>query len=251
MCNRGQIVRNPAHLIRSLVGGSVLVDPPVDTHFEDVNQDDSVTILRLNGLKLNGVFMKKLTLMAALMIVALPVLAIAQEDTETAKEAPLLERIQKAAELIKTSREAREAGIPEEEVKEVLEGARERGLSPGETEEILAESTTAVHESGSVDNFGAFVQAKLDEGLRGKELAAAIHEEHRLNGKGKGKGHAKHKMKNEEHKGQRQDQDGRHHEGDNDDRDDEDHDMEQSDDENKDRDKREGHGKGGKKEKGK
>jgi hypothetical protein len=189
-------------------------------------------------------FMKMLMLIAALMIVAFPLLASAQEEGEKAKDVSFLERIQNAAELIKTSREAREAGIPEEEVKEVLEGARERGLSPGETEEVLAESTAAVKESGPVDNFGAFVETKLDEGLRGKELAAAIHEEHRLHGKskgkdkGQGKGQTKQKMKKEENKGQHQDQD-RHREGDDDDLDDED------------RDNRESHGKSGKKGKGK
>ena len=177
--------------------------------------------------------MKKLMLIAALVIVALPILAFAQEKGEADKDAPPAERVQKAAELIRASREAREAGIPAKEVAEALESARERGLSPGEIGEVMAESTAAVHESGPVDNFGSFVETKLDEGLRGKELAAAIHEEHRLHGKGKGQGQgqgegkgqgesqtkhqAQHKMKNEEHKGQQQHQESRHLEGDNDD----------------------------------
>lgn len=142
--------------------------------------------------------MKKLMMIITVIALALPILAVAQEESETGKDLSLMERIQKAADLIKTSREAREAGIPEEEVTEVLEGARERGLSPAETDEVLAESTAAVEESGPVDNFGAFVQAKLDEGLRGQELAAAIHEEHKKHGKGKG--HGKDKGKKEKGK---------------------------------------------------
>ena len=164
--------------------------------------------------------MKILTVITVVMILALPILALAQEEAETGKDDSFMERIRKAAELIKTSEEAREAGIPEEEVAEVLKGAHERGLSPGETEEILAESTATTDEFGPVDNFGAFVEAKLDEGLRGQELAAAIHEEHRQ--RGKGKGHGKHKMKEVKHKGHKEDQKGRHVEGDHDDDGDED-----------------------------
>ncbi|MCK9995047.1 MAG: hypothetical protein KAH56_02070 [Candidatus Krumholzibacteria bacterium] len=185
--------------------------------------------------------MKKLTVIAAVIILALPILALAQEEAETDKNTSSMERIRKAAELIKTSNEAREAGIPEEEVTEVLEGARKRGLSTEETQEVLAESTAAIEESGPIDNFGAFVQAKLDEGLRGRELAAAIHEEHRQ--QGKGKGHGKHEMKEEKHKGHKGDKKGRHVEGDQDhdgDEDEEDHDDDQG----------EGHGKSGKKGKG-
>ena len=187
--------------------------------------------------------MKKLILIAALAALALPCLAPAQEEAESGQELSLSEKIQKATELIKTSREAREAGIPEEEVAEVLEGARERGLSPEETEEVLAESTAAIDESGPVDNYGAFVQAKLDEGLRGKELAAAIHEEHRKHGKGKG--HGKHKK--EKHKGDDKDQEGRQENGDHDH---EDHDDD-GDDDDEDNDEHEGHSHDSKKGKGK
>jgi hypothetical protein len=190
--------------------------------------------------------MKKLTVIVGVALLLLPVMVVAQEKAVSDEEASVLERLQKAAGLIKTSNEAREAGIPEEDVAEVLAGAREQGLSPEETEEVLAESTAAVNESGPVDNFGAFVQTKLDEGLRGQELAAAIHEEHRHNGKGKG--HEKHKGKQDKHKGHKHGQEGRHGDGDDDGDydDDDDHDDDHDDDD----DKHEGHGKGGKKEKG-
>ena len=207
--------------------------------------------------------MKKLMLIGVLLLIAAPVLAIAQEETETAAEESLLTKIQKAAELIKTSREAREAGIPEEDVKDVLEGARERGLSAEETEAVLAESTAAVEESGPVDNFGAFVQARLDEGLRGQDLAAAIHEEHRQ--RGKGKGHGKSKMKENGRKGGPKDKGNRPEKADRDDDEedvrvegedhghDHDHDQveDQDKDESKDTDRPAGRGKGDTKRKGK
>jgi hypothetical protein len=184
-------------------------------------------------------------LMAAVIVLILPVMTWAQEETDSAEGPSLLERLQKAAELIKTSEDAREAGIPEEDVAEVLKEAHERGLSPEETEAVLAESTEAVKESGPVDNFGAFVQSKLDEGLRGQELAAAIHEEHRLHGKGKG--HGKDRGNKGKHKGHKHDQKG-DRPGDDDADDDDDHEENHGDD---DEAKGKGHGKGGKKDKGK
>lgn len=162
--------------------------------------------------------MNRLIVFTVLAALTLPCLAPAQDEAESGPEVSLYEKIQKATELIKTSREAREAGIPEEEVTEVLEGARERGLSAEETQEVLAESTAAVEESGPVDNFGAFVQAKLDEGLRGKELATAIHEEHKKHGKGKG--HGKHKGKKEKHQAHGNDHEGHQHGDGEDDQDD-------------------------------
>ena len=195
--------------------------------------------------------MKFLLLFSMVLILATPTLALAQDEAEPTREPTLLERAQRAAELIQASQEARTAGIPEEEVKEVLEGARHRGLTPEETEEVLSESTAAVEESGPVDNFGAFVQARLDEGLRGKELAAAIHEEHKLHGKGKGhgkdKGHGKHekKMNKKERRGEA---DGDRH--DDDEHDDEDHEDHEGPDED-DHGKQDGKGKSGNKKKGK
>lgn len=182
------------------------------------------------------------------MVLALAAPALAQDEAEPAKELTILERAQRAAELIQASQEARSAGIPEEEVKEVLEGARDRGLTPEETEEVLSEATAAVEESGPVDNFGAFVQARLDDGLRGKELAAAIHQEHKLHGKGKGHGKDKDKGKG---KGKGKDHGHSHRHGD-DDHDDEVHeDHEGHDGDDQDKEDGKGKGKGNAKKKGK
>jgi hypothetical protein len=70
--------------------------------------------------------------------------------------------------LPRTSQILRESGVPDEEVQSVIEAA-------------------SVREHGPVDNFGAFVQDQLAAGLRGRDLAAAIHAEHARRGIGKGK----------------------------------------------------------------
>lgn len=80
----------------------------------------------------------------------------------------------------------REQGVPEEEVRDVVVGAREQGVPPAEATEVLEETSRAVEENGPVENFGAFVQARLAEGLRGRDLAAAIRAEHAARGIGRG-----------------------------------------------------------------
>lgn len=130
-----------------------------------------------------------LALLLALALLAPLGPATAQESTDGS---PRLREIFDAMVLPRISQEAREAGVPEADVRIILEETARRQLPPRETVELLEETTVAVRESGPVDNFGAFVQARLDEGLRGRELAAAIHEEHRLRGKGKGHGRPDH-----------------------------------------------------------
>jgi hypothetical protein len=85
----------------------------------------------------------------------------------------------------------RNKGVDKREVKEALRAARGRKLKAKETRDLLAESDKAVDEHGRIDNFGAFVKGKLESGLRGRELAAAIRAEHQARGKGKAKAKAK------------------------------------------------------------
>jgi len=84
--------------------------------------------------------------------------------------------------------EAREAGITEVVVREVLDGLRRRGLPAEAAAQVLWEEVDAVKAGGPKGNFGAFVNRQLDAGLRGRALAAAIRAEHLAQGKGKGKG---------------------------------------------------------------
>jgi hypothetical protein len=131
-----------------------------------------------------------------LLVLAVPVVAQESaeqgESTRPAKPAEeetdrevRVERVRKILGLPQAAEEARDAGVPEEEVSKVLEAARARRVPAEEVRVILEAETESVREHGHIDNFGAFVQSMLDQGLRGRELAAAIHREHAAHGKGK------------------------------------------------------------------
>jgi hypothetical protein len=88
--------------------------------------------------------------------------------------------------LPRTTQEARTLGVPESDIRGILEKARERRLPAAAVNELLDGENKAIREHGPIDNFGAFVQGRLDAGLRGRELAEAIRAEHVAHGKGKG-----------------------------------------------------------------
>ncbi len=129
------------------------------------------------------------------MLLILGTLAVAPAAAQSDKEGALAarQRLLKAIQLPQTAQETRDAGVPAEDVKEVLQVIQTQNLPAAEAQTILAEETKAVRENGPVDNFGAFVQSKLAQGLRGRDLAAAIHAEHAARGKGKGHGRMKEK----------------------------------------------------------
>jgi len=81
--------------------------------------------------------------------------------------------------------EARGAGVPETAVRQVLDALRRRGVGADEAALVVREEVAAVNAGAPRDNFGAFVQAQLDAGLRGRALAEAIRKEHRARGIGR------------------------------------------------------------------
>ncbi len=81
--------------------------------------------------------------------------------------------------------EARQVGITEVALREVLGGLRNRGLSADEAALVVREEVDAVRAGGPKDNFGGFVQRQLDAGLRGRALADAIRAEHQARGIGR------------------------------------------------------------------
>jgi len=101
------------------------------------------------------------------------------------------ERLLKAVQLPGKANEVRDKGVPDSDVKETLRAGKSKGVKAGEMSDIADEQSKAIDEHGPTDNFGAFVRSKLDQGLRGRDLAAAIREEHAKHGKGKGFGKAK------------------------------------------------------------
>ena len=95
-----------------------------------------------------------------------------------------------AAQLPVSANAARNEGVTSDEVRAVLDAMRTKNVPANEAKDILDEARAARRDHGPVDNFGAFVQTKLDAGLRGRDLAAAIRAEHAARGKG-GAGAAK------------------------------------------------------------
>lgn len=101
---------------------------------------------------------------------------------------PLLDRIRAAVNLPAIVDSVRHhGGISEEDMRTVLGDVMQRRVPASETRDMLAQADSAIREHGPVDNFGAFVQAQLAAGLRGKALAKAIRQEHQRRGIGKGK----------------------------------------------------------------
>ena len=110
------------------------------------------------------------------------------------------DRVIRASRLPRATTDAREAGVEEEKIEEVIRDAREGGLPAGETEEILVIETEEVRSGGDPENFGATVHQLKASGLRGRELAEAIHAEQIARGMKKpkhkdhpGRGHGKDK----------------------------------------------------------
>jgi hypothetical protein len=106
--------------------------------------------------------------------------ALGQDVTQEATD------ILRAILLPRVSEILREQGVPAEEVEVAIESARQRGVRPGETTGVFEETARVVAERGPIENFGGFVQAQLDRGLRGRALAEAIRAEHAARGIGRG-----------------------------------------------------------------
>jgi hypothetical protein len=83
--------------------------------------------------------------------------------------------------------ETREKGVPDEEVKIAVTSLREAKVAPEDTIETFKATVASIDERGPVEKFGDLVRSKLKDGVRGKALAKAIHDEHDKRGIGKGK----------------------------------------------------------------
>lgn len=134
---------------------------------------------------------KTIVLLAMTILLAVPAWVQGQEpasrDTGSSQVAQKVAQVSEILRIIGLpgiTEEARREGLPEEDIQIIIEESRRRKLPPSETIAIMEESGHAARENGPVDNFGAFVQSRLDSGLRGRELSDAIHAEHRLHGKG-------------------------------------------------------------------
>lgn len=114
--------------------------------------------------------------------------ALAAAPSAAQESSGMLASVLKALRLPRTTQEARTLGVPESDIRAILDKAREKRVRAADVNELFEHENKAIREHGPVDNFGAFVQRRLDEGLRGRDLAEAIRAEHAAHGKGKGHG---------------------------------------------------------------
>ena len=101
-----------------------------------------------------------------------------------------VEQLLDAARLPVEAASARQEGVAGDEIRSVLEAMRTARVPAHEAVTVMDTARAARRDHGPVDNFGAFVQAQLASGKRGRELAAAIRAEHGRSGKGRSSGAA-------------------------------------------------------------
>lgn len=102
---------------------------------------------------------------------------------------------QRVLNLPKTVEDGRQAGIPSGTIWGVLDSLRRKGVPAEDAGQILQDEVDAVKGGAPRENFGASVNAMLARGLRGRELADAIHAEHARRGIGHGRGQGQDKDK--------------------------------------------------------
>ncbi len=89
----------------------------------------------------------------------------------------LADRIDAALALPLRTVELREVGVRDKSIRQLFEVMQARNLPTSEQIDILTAERDAVREGKPHANFAAFVQGRLDAGVRGTSLARAIHEE--------------------------------------------------------------------------
>jgi hypothetical protein len=118
--------------------------------------------------------------------VLLPLLTLGPVALAAQGEAPtaLASRITAASALPALAQEIRGSGVTGPELTSLLDVFRTKNIPAPDAKVILEEEWSAARDHGPVPGLGSFVQARLDEGLRGRELAAAIRAEHAARGIG-------------------------------------------------------------------
>ena len=136
--------------------------------------------------------MQRMGFMAVLVVAAAAQGARAQEQRRPAPtpapDSAKIEQIQRILRLPQTIERARQAGVSDSQVREVLRRTRERGVPAEDAQRTIEQETEAVERGGDRGEFGKFVQSRIDAGLRGRELSEAIRAEHARRGVGKPKG---------------------------------------------------------------
>lgn len=119
-------------------------------------------------------------------LAALMMAALAAPPALAAQDGSLVERLRAALELPVRATEAREAGVPDERVQGTIWDIFRSRVPAGEAADILDAEVRTVREGAPRDNFGAYVRSQVQSGLRGRELADAIHREQERRGMRRG-----------------------------------------------------------------
>lgn len=92
--------------------------------------------------------------------------------------------VARALDLPAVMQRARAVGIPDSTVRGIMDQMRRRGVPVGDALPAVELEVESVEQGGEKDNFGHFVRAQVESGLRGQALAAAIHAERDRRGMG-------------------------------------------------------------------
>ncbi len=92
--------------------------------------------------------------------------------------------LMRALDLPSMMQRARSAGIPDSTLRGIMDQMRRRGVPVGDALPAVELEVEAVEQGADKNNFGSFVRAQVESGLRGRELAAAIRAEHERRGMG-------------------------------------------------------------------
>lgn len=136
--------------------------------------------------------MRHLTLLTGLILAAAPALLAQgrapvgdpQARVPSAADSALL----RALELPEIFQRARSAGVPDSSLRDMIDAMRRRGIPTAEAIPAVEMELEAVEQGGNRDNFGSFVRAQVEAGVRGQELAARIRAERQARGMGPGRG---------------------------------------------------------------
>jgi hypothetical protein len=134
--------------------------------------------------------MQRVLLLAGALCAASPLLAQGTPPVQspapqaaTAADSAILRALQ----LPTMMQRAREAGAPDSSLRAIVDLMRRRGIPPAEASEAIEIEVDAMNATGERDNFGAFVRAQVESGVRGQELAARIRAERARRGMGPGR----------------------------------------------------------------
>ena len=107
--------------------------------------------------------------------------ADAQAPARTAADSALL----RALRLPEVMQLARASGVADSTIRDILGTLRRGGVLAGDAVPVLDAEIAADSGRRRMDNFGSFVRAQVEAGVRGQELAAAIRAEHARRGVGR------------------------------------------------------------------